>query len=119
MEIESYNIGDKIVAIERRVELIKCPKCKGKPRIIYDNITYQCECCEGIGEVYSKEKWIVIKPFKKITRILIDVDNEGKKDIRYFTNSQIPTCIGKKEDCFISEEDAIKECEKRNKGESK
>ena len=107
-----FNIGDKIVTIERRVEMIKCPICKGKPRIIYNNITYQCEYCQGIGEAYSKEKWVVIKPFKEVARILIDVNNKGTKDTRYF--GQMIDCIGKEDDCYIDEIEAQKECDLRN-----
>lgn len=107
-----FNIGDKIVAIERRVEKIKCPICEGKPRIIHNSIIYQCEHCGGDGETYSKEKWVVIKPFKEVTRILIDVNNKGRNDIRYF--DQMIYCIGKEDDCFIDEIEAQKECDLRN-----
>lgn len=113
MEIKTkFNLDDIIWVIDsKKVEEI-CPICEGKGLIGIKNETFACPKCHTNGKINEKDEWFV-KGQIKITDIRVWC--LYIPEIRYldekFNGNGIMVY---EEDCFATEEQAQKECDRRN-----
>ena len=110
-----FKVGDKVWTIHQINGYVKCPKCRGKSKVLVGNIDYYCKECYGTGKVFSQEvKWRVSENFYTITQIRVFID-KGGIDVAYFDENLITSeFLGKEKDCFATKEKAEIECRRRN-----
>lgn len=107
-----FNVGDKIVGISKVWVIDVCPDCKGVGEIKFNNCSYVCKSCSGSGkrESYTKRSWEVGE-YQTISCV---VASEKEKGIEIYYNDVNDRFIAREQDCFLTKEEAQKECDKRN-----
>ena len=116
MEIRTkFNVNDEIWTINKIHGYERCPKCRGNSKVLVGNIDYYCKECYGEGKKLSQEvKWRVSENSYTITQIKTFTD-EGGTDVTYFGGKIWDrSYLGEEKNCFATEEEAQKECDKRN-----
>ena len=129
MKIETkFSIGDKIVAIQCYSEDVfeECKICDGVGKILVKEKSFQCPKCYGHGGgiVWSDKGWMISTNktnsigYDKIVKIDVDISKK-KSEVRYMLgikhSDSYSGILYSGEDLFFTEEEALIECEKRNK----
>lgn len=127
MEIKTkLSIGEMMYPIRSTTYIGKetCQTCDGIGHINVKNWDDQsCPRCYGVGyiENYGVKEWRIDEGFSglKVSTIEIEIKNIRKNSLKYETKVRyFPVGYGNwinEEDIFTSKEEALLECEKRNK----
>ena len=119
MKLESkFDLNQKVYRISSfsKRETIVCPKCSGKKYVLGDDGTKVTCCWTGIDYVNHPAAW-QIEGVLTIGLVRIQATNSSEQKVEYMCNE---TGVGDgriycEEDFFVTAEEALKECEVRNK----
>lgn len=113
MEIKTkFKLDDIVWIIDVEKVEENCPICEGKGFVDIKNETFDCPKCYTNGKIKEKDEWFV-KGQIQITDIRVWC--LYMPEIRYFDETFNGNGIMVyEEECFLTEAEAQKECNKRN-----
>jgi hypothetical protein len=112
-----YSIGDKVIPIYGKYGKSSkpCPACKGKGKVDIDGVEYICRMCYGKGLDINSEITYEVRPGRIWTITGVFISKSDKEQIEYTLNNEISDNYQYiEEDLFLSEQEALDECDKRN-----
>jgi hypothetical protein len=117
-----YSIGDKVFPIYKNYKTHKepCSICEGNKSINLNGKEYICAKCRGQGEIYISTVISEIEIGQVGNIISVTINQWGKNEVyvEYRVNADMKGksfAFYKEEDLFLSEQEALDECNRRNK----
>lgn len=110
--ITKYDIGDRVYMIHEKTEFIEsiCKHCDGTGFFNSPNNLYQQRCgnCNGRGKCFEEDNptYTVTRDMNNIDEMTIDADGVFYEEIGGYGAVE--------KDCFLTQEEAQKECDRRN-----